>query len=187
MKLVITDDISHLGGHLYKTHVDYGAFDYIIEHFLINSMIDVGCATAGMVDYAKTKNIEAIGLDGDKSIDPDILHDFVNGPFIPPENYDLCWSVEFLEHVEEQYMDNFFAVFEKCKYVICTHAFPEDTGGHHHVNLQLPEYWIEEFKKRGFVLDQEMTDGIRKHSTMVKGFMKKSGLFFIKETNNATI
>ena len=117
----------HLSGHSGKTWVDDGAFRKLIELINFKSLIDVGCGPGGVVKFSNKLGIKSIGVDGDNSISRDIendfyLHDYTNGPFIINLKFDLCWCVEFLEHVEEKYMDNYFDTFKKCKYVFCTYA-----------------------------------------------------------------
>ena len=73
---------------------------------------------------------------------------------------DLVWSVEFVEHVDSQYVDNFMNDISKGKYAIITHAIPEQPG-HHHVNCQHIDYWIDVFSRYGFSYDSEETQIIR--------------------------
>jgi hypothetical protein len=174
----------HLGGHLNKTHIDEGTLDFIIKIYNIKSFLDVGCGPGGMVELAHQKGLNALGVDGDYTItrfDPDkfIIHDYTTGPLILENNYDLCWSCEFVEHVEEQYIDNYMQTIKNSTIVIITHA-PPGHNGHHHVNCQYADYWINVFSKYGFDYDNEMTKTIGKISTMKKSFLQKNGLFFKK-------
>ena len=75
----------HLGGHLDRTHVDQGAFDFITTKYSIASMIDIGCGPGGMYHLAKTADIDWRGIDGDytlkhpEEIKPLVtIHDFAN-------------------------------------------------------------------------------------------------------------
>lgn len=176
----------HLGGHLNKVHTDRPTLLYLKDKYNIKSMIDVGCGPGDMVEIAKLRGIEVLGIDGDFSLKehwesngtPVILHDFTQGqPPLPLPEFDLGWSVEFLEHVEEKYLDNFMQVFSKCKYVVCT-AAPPGYAGHHHVNCQPQQYWVEVFAKYGFEFDEKETMNIRAISGMKKPFMQKTGMFF---------
>ena len=191
LKITSKNDLKcpdHLGGHLNKTHIDYGVFDYLQSTFDIKSMLDIGCATGDMVEYALEKKIRASGIDGDFTLTysfPCIVHDFCDGPIEKLLTYDLAWSVEFLEHVEKQYMDNYMAAFQNCKYAVITFA-PPGWEGHHHVNLQEESYWIDKFKYYGFEFDKKTSEKIREYSTMTKGFMERTGLFF-KNRNKPTI
>lgn len=97
--------------------------------------------------------------------------------FIINLKFDLCWCVEFLEHVEEKYMDNYFDTFKKCKYVFCTYA-PKGKGGYHHVNTQDEDYWINKFHHFNFSFEKDKSRSIRLSSTINKNFIKNHGLLF---------
>ena len=172
----------HLSGHSSKTWVDDGAFRKLIELINFKSLIDVGCGPGGVVKFSNKLGIRSIGVDGDNSISRDIendfyLHDYTNGPFIINLKFDLCWCVEFLEHVEEKYMDNYFDTFKKCKYVFCTYA-PKGKGGYHHVNTQDEDYWINKFHQFNFSFEKDKSRSIRLSSTINKNFVRNHGLLF---------
>jgi len=183
---------SHLGGHLNKTHTDRGTLLYLMEKFDIKSFLDIGCGPGGMVQIANWRGLDSLGIDGDWEVpkEPEakvLIHDYTTGP-APLETaslriaFDLGWSVEFLEHVDEQYLDNYMQDFARCKYVVCTAAGP-GAPGHHHVNCQPPEYWHAVFDKYGFDYDDETTQEIRlKKSNMQKPFMQRTGMFFVRRT-----
>lgn len=174
----------HLGGHENETHIDEGALTYFINKFDIKSVLDVGCGPAGMVQLAKEKGLDVLGVDGDDKverpnsvIDNVIIHDFVTGPFIPPKQYDLAWSCEFVEHIDWEYMSNFIESFKHCKYVMMTHALPGQPG-HHHVNCQIAEYWIGAMNAHGFELLIDDTNEMRRQSTMKERYVRQQGYVF---------
>lgn len=171
----------HLGGHLYKTHIDESSLDYLIDRYNVESMCDIGCGPGGMVKLAQEKGIQSTGIDGDFTLKHSdeinvIVHDFTTGPLHLPE-VDLSWSVEFLEHVHEKYMDNYFSVFSVSRIVFCT--FSMTTRGHHHVNINNQEYWDSKFNDYGFNKDIESTNHIRKNSSMKRNFVRDTGTIFI--------
>jgi hypothetical protein len=177
----------HLGGHGNKTWVDLGSLEFMKKSYNIKSMIDVGCGPGDQTILAQELGIDAIGIDGDYTVDREfdcIIHDFTLGTCSKLYNkyFDLAWCVEFLEHVEEKYMDNYMDIFTRCKYIICTYAPPQKKG-HHHVNCQTEDYWIEKFKGYGMNFDKKITENIKNASTMKKklkgpSFMEKTGLVF---------
>ena len=157
---------------------------FLISEYNVKSFLDIGCGPGGMVALAGMRGLEAVGIDGDwevpKERDTDIIiHDFTNGPCLTTKaDFDLGWSVEFLEHVDEKYQDNYMQAFARCKYVVATAAPPGHTG-HHHVNCQTQEYWHGVFDKYGFDYDDAVTQRIRtEESNMQKPFMQKTGMFF---------
>jgi len=171
----------HLGGSEGETHTDPGTLNYIIQATGAKSMLDIGCGPGGMVEYARSIGLEAFGVDGDNTINrgnlPVFIHDFTTGPVPLKRQFDLAWCVEFVENVEERYMENFISAFQSCKYVLMTHAYPGQ-GGHHHVNEKDTPYWLDKMAKAGFIFEQEMTVRIRYASTMKQRYVRQHGLFF---------
>ncbi len=169
----------HLGGHYNFTAMVESTFDFIQQKYDIKSVIDIGCGPAGMTDYIRSKGIDAIGVDGDPSLpkkDYVIVHDYTLGTLDLSRTFDLAYSTEFLEHVEEKYIQNFLPSFQKAKYVFCS-AAPKGQGGHHHVNENSKEYWIEKFDNFGFTYLKEDSDEISK--THEFKLVKHNSMFFI--------
>ncbi len=176
--------LRHLGGHLNMTHIDLGALDWAIKKFSVTNFLDIGCGPGGMVHEALKLNLDALGIDGDPTVvqtrENFILHDYTLGSLKLNKKFDLVWSCEFVEHVDEKFVDNFLTTFSSGKYIIITHA-PPGTPGRHHVNCQSAEYWIEKFKNYNLIFDYEMTQELRKSSTMIRNFVRENGLFFINK------
>lgn len=178
---------AHLGGHLNRTHLDPGALLVIRDTFGIKSMLDVGCGPGGMIELAESVGIQSWGIDGDPYVERQTkhvtIHDYTLGPVdvshLPMTQFDLAWSVEFLEHVEEKFIDNYMHSFRMCNYVVCT-AAPPGWPGHHHVNCRSIDYWVGAFAANGFEYDGKMSGNVRAYSTMPKGFMGRTGMFFRK-------
>lgn len=165
----------HLGGHLNRTWIDEGVLKFLVDKYQITSMLDVGCGPGQMLEIGESLGLSCLGIDGDpvfagkKNIQ---IHDFTLGPvnanniLLRPKNgWDLAWSVEFLEHVEAKYIDNFMQAFQLCKYAVITHATPGQ-GGFNHVNERQFNYWQNIFSQYGFKASAIMTQEIREHSSM---------------------
>lgn len=173
---------SHLGGQNGKSWTDDASLN-IMSQLGCTRMLDIGCGYGGQVNTATALGWDAYGVDGDWTVLPKkpnfFLHDFTTGVFQFGGEVDLIWCVEFLEHVEEQYLDNFMSVFRdsNARYAIVTHAIPGQ-GGHHHVNCQFKEYWFEVFAKYNFIYSGNLTDEVRKQSNMGKPFIARTGLVF---------
>jgi len=182
---------AHLGGHQGKTHLDHGALEYLKEIFSAKSFLDIGCGPGGMVELANQIGLDSKGIDGDYTVerfnkDKFIIHDFTLGPIPIAETYDIGWSVEFVEHVYEKYIPNYIRAFQSCKYILMTYA-PPGWEGHHHVNLQKEDYWIDTMKQYGLIYNQKHTKNIRNRSTLnlgkkgKKAFVRNRGLVFINK------
>lgn len=181
----------HLGGHNNKTHLDKGALNWIINDLKCKSFLDIGCGPGGMVELANKQGLLAYGIDGDYTLtrydeNKFLIHDFTKGPAPITSTYDIGWSVEFVEHIYEEYIPNYTKAMQQCRYLIMTYAPPGWTG-HHHVNCQEEDYWIDQLAKYGLVYNKEYTTKLREVSTMnypkkpKKAFVKNRGLFFINE------
>jgi hypothetical protein len=170
----------HLGGHNNETNMDEPILDYLISRHGVKSFLDVGCGPGGMVEAARKRGLTAIGIDGDANVKPDILHDYTKGPIeqdLSLPNPTMVWCVEFVEHVEEAYWANVADTFRRGDVLFLTHALPGQ-GGYHHVNEQLPEYWIAKMGQIGFGLDEESTSQCR--AVAINTYTKRSGMVFTK-------
>lgn len=162
---------------------------YLLVRYNVKSMIDIGCGWGHTMEWVNKMLVHAIGFDGDhscisgnKCFGNAYLHDFTVGPPSPshlPTNaiYDLAWSSEFLEHVEERYADNYFAVFRQCRYAVITHAEPGQHG-HHHVNCQDDAYWVQRFAEAGFIHVPDETALLRKTDRWSAGWGRRTLMFF---------
>lgn len=189
----------YLGGHVGVTKIDPPVLKDIQKKYNITSMVDVGCGPGGMKLLCDALGIDWFGIEGDSNVMETNAHgllwDLTIG--VPPidKTFDLGWSTEFLEHIEEKYIPNFLPIFQKCKYVCCSGALP-GTPGHHHVNCQPTHYWIEVFDSYGFYYDEDYTtllrkisvqeriraaDGFKKTEGRRKQFFSNTGMFFIKK------
>lgn len=178
----------HLGGSEDFVHTDPGALDFLIKNYDIKSWLDIGCGPGWMVKKALESGLDAYGVDGDFTVtvpeeikDRHFIHDFSTGPWVPDpvktrDKFDLAWTVEFVEHVDARYISNFVEPMKRCKYVVMTHAFPNQPGWHH-VNCQTTEYWIHIMRAFGFEADAEATNALRASSTMEERYIRQQSLF----------
>ena len=183
---------SHLGGHQGKTHTDEGTLRWAISKLGITSMLDIGCGPGGMVELANQLGVNAYGVDGDHTLtrydeSKFIIHDFTKGPAPIESDYDLAWSVEFVEHIYEAYIPNYVQAMQKCKFLIMTYA-KVGHGGHHHVNENTQKYWIDVMAQNGFKYLEDSTLEMRRHSTMGSKkkhrFLARTGLLFKNENSS---
>lgn len=191
-------NISSLPSHIGRIkennycNMDEGLLDYLIDTFKIKTLLDVGCANGDMVAWARSKNIEAYGIDGDydairKFSKPSVRnflieHDYTTGLLELDFEPNVILSIEFLEHVEEQFLPNILNNFTSEILVICTP--PPGSPGYHHVNCQPKEYWIEQLSK--YTFDPVRTKEAKEHSTMTDrgktaDYFRKNGMIFIRK------
>ena len=176
---------SQLGGNAGYTNIDEPTLNFLIKKFNIKSFLDIGCGKGGMVFYALFKDLHARGVEGDLSsipIDCPLIYniDYRKSSLNHPFCFDLGWSIEALEHIPENCLENVFKDFVNCKYIIFT-AAPKGWGGVGHVNEQNEDYWLDKFNKLGFVLDMKTTLEIREISQInFKGIVRSEKKQFIK-------
>lgn len=157
----------------------------LIDQYAVKSMIDIGGCLGATARWFLDRGIDAYLVEAfppfvEKSYMPKerlFDHDYTEGPLPLDRTFDLCWSAEFVEHVEERFMANFLATFAACKYVCLTHAVPNQ-GGYHHVNEQPTEYWIDKMKGIGFTFHAEETAAMR--ATADWGYGRCTLTFFSK-------
>lgn len=115
-------------------------------------------------------------------------HDLREGPYLwPIENIPLrlVWCCEVAEHIDQRYLPYFLDTITQGApglILAMTHAFPGQ-GGHHHVNEQPPEYWIELMKSRGLDVMEKAASLSRDiaYQDCPSGHWVRSGLLFQKK------
>jgi SAM-dependent methyltransferase len=164
-----TANQSHLGGYTKNSDIGDRATFYpnmwawAVKLFGITSVIDIGCGEGVSTAFFQQLGCDVLGVEGygpavtNSRVPAKIVqHDYTTGPFVPSRKFDMAWSCEFVEHVEERYIENYLATFQQASMVFLTFALPGQ-GGHHHVNEQPQTYWVEQFGRLGFLLDDDAT------------------------------
>lgn len=175
----------HLGGYIPggdpATHFP-DLWKWLVDERNVRSVIDIGCGEGLAMKHFQQLGCRVTGVDGVKQANHLILeHDYTHGPLSIRDHFDLAWSCEFVEHVEEQYVPNFIATFKCANAVLMTHAEPGQPG-HHHVNCQPASYWIDVMADAGFRFDEAFTQDARARAalnTYPINHFARSGLAFI--------
>jgi hypothetical protein len=79
-----------------------------------------------------------------------------------------------VEHIEEKYVHNLLSSLACGKFIVMTNAL-KGQGGHHHVNEQPTEYWINHLRKYNYEMLTEDTNRIRK-------IAEKDGAVYLSKT-----
>lgn len=153
-RMVTSGDAPHLGGNVRFGDPDTycpTVWNYVIDRFGISSVMDLGSGVGNAAEYFFRKGLRVIAVDGmaynvKVAIYPTVLHDLTQSAF--NTTVDLVHCQEVVEHIDEAYLDNLIASLMCGRYILMTHAVPGQ-GGHHHVNCQPAEYWIEQMERRG--------------------------------------
>jgi SAM-dependent methyltransferase len=160
-----TDIAEHLGGFVIggdpATQFP-DLWDWLVRTLGIRSVLDVGCGDGQAVAHFQKLGCDVLGIDGVPQDAPEIMQwDYTGGAPVLERSFDLCWSCEFVEHVEERFVPNILDSFQHCTLVVMTHAEPGQ-GGHHHVNCQPKPYWCGALAAVGYFLDEKLTEQSRR-------------------------
>jgi len=179
---------SHLGGFIKggdPATLYPELWEWLVKELKVKSVLDVGCGDGQALKVFRSLGCSTVkGIDGvPQPGNTDIFaHDFTKGVYNPNRKFDLCWSCEFVEHVEEKFIPNFIPCFTAAKMVLLTHAFPGQAG-HHHVNCQLPTYWQGIMASLGFRFDVILTAKARQMAGINQSphnHFVRSGMVFVK-------
>ncbi len=159
-RLVFDPARPDLGGNLHYGDANTFAprlWRYLVERFGVSSVLDVGCGEGHAVLFFHRMGLFAHGIDGlhaniARAVTPIAQHDLLNGPYIMP--VDMTWSCEVAEHIMADKIDHYLDTLANGRIVAMTHALP-DQPGHHHVNCQPQEYWVDLMAQRGYALSPD--------------------------------
>lgn len=157
----------HLGGNIAegdpRTYAP-SVWDYIIKRFALKSVLDIGSGLGFAANYFHNAGIQTLAVEGfpfnvTHSVFPALHQDITQKPIFC--KVDLVHCQEVVEHIEEEFLDNLLSSLSCGRFILITHAVPGQ-GGHHHVNEQPPEYWINNLKRYSCELLEEDTMRIRR-------------------------
>jgi len=160
----------------------------IIELFHPKSVIDVGCGTGAWLSTFKEYGVnDVLGIDGeyvDRKMlnipEEQFLPADLSKPLYVDRKFDLVLSLEVAEHLPRECADVFVDSLVRLGKVICFSAAIPFQGGTNHINEQWPEYWVNLFQKRKYVVQ----DCIRKklwHNKHIYWCYIQNTLFFIEQ------
>jgi len=164
------NDPQHIGGWLANDTQSWEPklWNWLIHTQKIKSLVDVGCGSGLVTNYFHERGVDVTCLEGSSEgiqrshlpADRIVHHDFSRGPWYPKKVVDLAYSVEFLEHLADEHMDNVMALFKSARYVIIAAS---KNGGHHHVNVHFRWWWIERMEAYGFEYARTLTEEVLKN------------------------
>lgn len=164
----------HLGGW-WAAKVPWGdpgtwgpeIWNKIIKDFNIESVADIGCGLGAACSYFAKKGLYVVGVEGGRNAVNNnmfeghiVLNDYTLSSAFEDEEFDLVWCCEFVQHVEEKFVDNFLKDFQHAKFIAMT--FEGTESPHHRVNVKPASYWIEKLSSIGFKLNEDYTNNLRK-------------------------
>ena len=153
-----------IGNHNNRTWYDRGALRYMRNNFGVDTMVDIGCGTKNQVKTALAIGYsEAIGIDGDEKVEPDIVSDFNYELLKLDKNYDLAWCVEVLPYIHQRKIRNLKPALEKCKYLIATATV---WSNREYPNGNKRQWYIDRFESWGFEYDDDLYKEVVEHSLM---------------------
>jgi len=174
----------HLGGNAIQGDpftFTPNCWKYLVDRFGARSVLDVGSGCGHAAYSFHRMGVVSIAIDGflpniKKSVYPAICHDLTSSAFVA--RVDLVHCQEVVEHIEERFVSNIIDTFKSGRFVCMSHAFPGQ-GGHHHVNCQRPEYWIDLMSANGFSHLTEDSKRIKAIALAEGGaYLAGSGLVF---------
>ncbi len=123
------------------------------------TVLDAGCAKGFLVEGFRQEGISAFGVDisdyaiqdAHESIKPFVWQGSITQPL--KEKYDLIVSIEVVEHMSKE--DAIEAIGNLCQFTddILFSSTPFDYKEATHFNVQMPDYWMEQFARHGFFRD----------------------------------
>lgn len=162
---------------------------YLMVKFNVRTMFDVGCGYGHTVKWFLDQGVNAYGIDGWKEavetarteVVKDagriIEHDFTRARYVHGPAWDLTWSAEFVEHVDEKYIGHYMPLFQAARYSVITHAEPMQNG-HNHVCCHPSHWWAAKFAEYGLEEVPAETDILRRTDRRGACWGRRTLMFF---------
>jgi hypothetical protein len=164
-------DKLHLGGFTDSDVMGFSenVFNFMVGGLAVKSLVDVGCGKGVSTQQFLSKRVKVLCVEGSHDAATQSLlpassiveHDFSRGPWWPKQTYDAAWSVEFLEHVGRQHIDNYLPIFHKSALLFVTSS---GFGGWHHVEVHARWWWKARLTASGFVYSKDLSMQLRDYA-----------------------
>jgi hypothetical protein len=182
-----SEDAPHLGGNIAEGDpytYSPSVWDYLIKRFGISSVLDLGSGMGYSSSYFHKAGMKVLAVDGMlnnciNAIYPTVQIDLTKSKVLA--RVDLVHCQEVVEHIEERYLDNLLSSLACGKFIVMTNALPGQ-GGHHHVNEQPVDYWIEKLKKYNCQVLVEDSKRIRKLAQLDNAkYLAETGMVLVNQ------
>ena len=137
----------------------------IVECFQVKTVIDVGCGTGALLEAFRNLNCQVLGLEYSEAglayctrRELPVRKFNIGKDNIDAGQHDVALSFEVAEHLSPWTANRFVDLLCNLSRLVVISAAAPGQGGTDHVNEQPASYWINKFKKRGYVLDQKSAD-----------------------------
>jgi len=153
------------------------------KKFQIQSVLDIGCGGASFLRGCFDQGLVIYGVDGEHvqtslQVGKEaLLTANLEEPLDLKRKFDLCVSLEVAEHLDDKFSDIFIDSICRHSDNILFSAAIVGQGGVHHVNCQPLEYWQGKFRDRGYTMDVQATEWIRKHPAIYIFYRRNSMVF----------
>lgn len=132
----------------------------VLELIQPKHVIDIGCGVGTWLSVFKEHGVEDIsGVDGewvDKKLlqipEEKFITSDMKKPFRIDKRFDLVISLEVAEHLPIEYAETFIDSLTQLGSAVLFSAAIPGQGGTYHINEQWPEYWVQYFQKRDYVV-----------------------------------
>ena len=131
----------------------------IIERLAPDTLLDVGCGGGRFVDWAKTKGIDAAGMDFASGYD--VEGDILDMPFAD-NSFDIVTAFDSLEHLLPEDLDRGLSEMNRVAKSLWVISIGYGTGNKkmgdgtvmrlHPIFTKKPDWWIPYFEKYGDVV-----------------------------------
>lgn len=184
---------THLKNYGPKTFND-GICNWIMVNIKPKSVIDFGCGVGYYSNYFSLAGADVVHAIEPEKMDSKLFNnernciqfelDITNQKIpeiIQNSKYDLVFSLEVLEHIERKYHDKIFDFLcEKSNQYIIFSGARIGQPGIGHISCRDELDWRNEFLKRGYVFENDLTNDIRKSSNIININHRKNLQVFIK-------
>jgi SAM-dependent methyltransferase len=164
---------------------------FIIDLVHPRSVVDVGCGSGSWLGEFAGRGVAVKGIDGwwvdatrlQFPAEAFEVHD-LRTPLALDAGYDLAISLEVGEHLPDASAEMFVESLTRAAPVVVFSAAVPGQGGADHLNEQWPAYWIDLFRRNGFVA----VDAIRPEfweDERVGWFYRQNMIVFCRESQLA--
>jgi SAM-dependent methyltransferase len=133
----------------------------VMVHMEVKTVLDVGCGPNFLCEFLKQLGVDAIGADFSPASGADVITSATDMPMFEDQSFDLVFSSDLLEHLDEDDVDKALKEFSRIGKLQAHNFCPIENDAPindpYHITQKSRQWWFAKFEQHGLYATHEFS------------------------------